>query len=233
MRPLKMSPDLHRTTFSLAHAAPHPTSSTTSDSSCSSSANKPHSHNGCQSPSRATASGTTGGRAQPARQPGRTRPGPRRSSRGRCPVPTRAPRARTVDQGEIRRLRSPPVREVAGGSGRAGPARPGLGRAPSAAGPGRRWDSGRPRRERGRRPASRPWVQCVRSCRSARWQRRRRARTRHGGGRQAQCRRSPWSIWSSLPPSAPDSSHARVRVRHLAAPLAQSPQYRCSCQGSP
>ena len=51
---LKMSPDLHRTTFSLAYPAPHPTSSTTSGSTCSWSANKPHSHNGCRSPSRAT-----------------------------------------------------------------------------------------------------------------------------------------------------------------------------------
>jgi hypothetical protein len=58
----------------------------------------------------------------------------------------------------------------------------GRGRAPAAAGPGRRPDSGRPRRGRGRRPAPRPWVRCGRSCRSARWRRRRPGRRRHGGG---------------------------------------------------
>jgi hypothetical protein len=227
-----MSPDLHRTTFSLAHAAPIPHLHYLRLNLLIV-RQQTHSHNGCQSPSRATASGTTGGALnQPGSQGGHDQD-PGDQAEGGVQFQPGLLGARTVDQGEIRRLRSPPVREVAGGSGRAGPARPGLGRAPAAAGPGRRWDSGRPRRERGRRPASRPWVQCVRSCRSARWQRRRRARTRHGGGRQAQCRRSPWSIWSSLPLSAPDWSHARVRARHLAAPLAQSPQYRCSCQGSP
>ena len=53
------------------------------------------------------ASETTEWRAPPDQQPGRTRPGPRRSSRRRYLSSTRAPGARTVDQGAIKRLRSP------------------------------------------------------------------------------------------------------------------------------
>jgi hypothetical protein len=60
------------------------------------------------------------------------------------------------------------VREAAGTSGRAGPARRGLGDAPPAAGPGRTPDSGRPRPGPDRTPAPRPSARSGRSCRSGR-----------------------------------------------------------------